>query len=78
MSGSVYTQSSTYSQEKALSCTLMNDRPSVLFQSSKHLFGIHYEPGTGSRARVTKMIASFQEPINLQGTHDQFVLEIRL
>lgn len=76
--GGTHTQSSTYSQEKALSCTLMNDRPWVLSQSSKHLFSIHYEPGTGSRAKVTKMIASFQEPINLQGTHDQLVLEISL
>lgn len=70
--------SSTYSQEEALSCTLMNDRPRVLSPSSKRLFSIHYEPGTRSRAKVTNMIASFQEPINLQGTRDQLVLEISL
>lgn len=46
---------------------LMNDRPSVLSQLSKHLFSIYYVSVTGSRDKDTRTITSFEELMDLQG-----------
>lgn len=71
-------KTSIWVKEKAWSCMLMNDRPSVLSQLSKHWFSIYCVPGTRSRAKDTKMITSLKELIDLQGVHSQLVLEISL
>lgn len=73
-----HTQTSTWAEEKALSCMLMNDRPSVLSQLSNYWFSIYCVSGTGSRAKDTKMITSLKELVHLQGVHSQLVLEISL